>query len=89
MTFGKELVGLLTKPFMFGKFLVHAGGSVEVWTKNILYRFMKGQTHFGMSEGSWSVLYGADLSAFCLKNKKQKIQGATWMSYSFSGWVLI
>jgi hypothetical protein len=29
--------------------------------------------------------YGADLSAFCLKNKKQKIQGATWMSYSFSG----
>jgi hypothetical protein len=23
------------------------GGSVEVWAKNILYRFMKGQTHFG------------------------------------------
>ena len=27
------------------------GGSVEVWTKNILYRFMEGQTHFGMPRG--------------------------------------
>jgi hypothetical protein len=25
---------------------------VEVWTKNILYRFMKGQTHFGMPKGA-------------------------------------
>ena len=28
------------------------GGSVEVWTKNILYQFMKGQTHFGMQRGA-------------------------------------
>ena len=25
------------------------GGSVEVWTKDILYQFMEGQTHFGIS----------------------------------------
>ena len=25
------------------------GGSVEVWTKNILYQFMEGQTHFSTS----------------------------------------
>jgi hypothetical protein len=28
------------------------GCSVEVWTKNILYWFMKGQTHFGMPRGA-------------------------------------
>jgi hypothetical protein len=28
------------------------GGSVEVWTKNILYRFMECQTHFGMPRGA-------------------------------------
>ena len=27
------------------------GSSVEVWTKNILYRFIEGQTHFGMPRG--------------------------------------
>jgi hypothetical protein len=32
------------------------GGSVEVWTKNILYRFMEGQTHFGILSNS-SKLY--------------------------------
>jgi hypothetical protein len=41
MSFGRELVGLDTAPSMFGKFLVHALGSVKVWTKNILYQFMK------------------------------------------------
>jgi hypothetical protein len=30
------------------RFWCMRGGSVEVWTKNILYRFMEGQTHFGM-----------------------------------------
>ena len=28
------------------------GGSVEVWMKNILHRFIKGQTHFGMPRGA-------------------------------------
>ena len=27
------------------------GGSVEVSTNNILYQFIKGQTHFGMQRG--------------------------------------
>ena len=27
------------------------GSSVAVWTKNILYRFIEGQTHFGMLKG--------------------------------------
>jgi hypothetical protein len=53
MTFGMELVVLLTKPSMFGKFLVHVwrycGGLNK---ENILNRFMKGQTHFGMSRGA-------------------------------------
>ena len=30
MNFGRELVVLLTKPSMIGKFLVHVGGRVEV-----------------------------------------------------------
>ena len=41
MAFDRELVVLLTKPSMFGKILV------RVWTKNILYQFIEGQTHFG------------------------------------------
>ena len=28
------------------------GGSVEVRIKNILYRYIKGQTHFGMPKGA-------------------------------------
>jgi len=28
------------------------GGSVEVWTKNILYRFIESQIHFGMPRGA-------------------------------------
>ena len=26
--------------------------SVEIWTKNSLYWFIKGQTHFGMQRGA-------------------------------------
>ena len=36
------------------------GGSVEVWTKSILYWFIKGQTHFGMPVGAkmnWPKMY--------------------------------
>ena len=33
---------------MFGKFLVYTRRCVEIWTKNILYGFNEGQTHFGM-----------------------------------------
>ena len=42
MAFGRELVVMLTKPCMFG-------GQVEVSTKNIMYRFIEGQTHFKFS----------------------------------------
>ena len=28
------------------------GGSMEVWTKNILYRFIEDQTRFGMPRGA-------------------------------------
>ena len=47
---------------MFGKFPVHAGrwctmcGGVEVWYKNILNRFIEGQTHFGMPSGAKMIL---------------------------------
>jgi hypothetical protein len=37
MTFGRELVVLLTKPSMFGKFLVHAwssGSALKAMTRN-------------------------------------------------------
>ena len=47
MTFGRELVGFLTKPSMFDKFWCMIGGRVEVQTKNIMYRFIEGLTHFG------------------------------------------
>ena len=52
MTFGRELVVLLTKPFMFNKSLVHVWRSCgglkgQRPSKNILYWFIEGQTHFG------------------------------------------
>jgi hypothetical protein len=57
MTFGRELVVLLTKLSMFAKFWCMRGGTVEVWTKNILYRFMEGQTHFSTSlKPLWSFM---------------------------------
>jgi hypothetical protein len=52
MSFGRELVVLLRKPSMFGKLWCMRGGSVEVWPKNILYRLIEGQTHFGMPRGA-------------------------------------
>ena len=52
MTFGQELVSLHTTPSVFGKFAVHDRGSVDIWTNNILYRFIEGQTHIGMPRGA-------------------------------------
>ena len=52
MTSGWELVILHAKPSVFIKFLGRHEGCVEVWTKNILYWFIEGQTHFGMSRGA-------------------------------------
>ena len=46
--FGWELVVLHSSPCMFGEFQCMLGISVEVWMKNILYRIVEGQTHFGM-----------------------------------------
>ena len=43
-TIGGELVVLHTTPSMFVKFMVHS--------KNILYQFIEGQTHFGMPRGA-------------------------------------
>jgi hypothetical protein len=43
MPSGREFVVMHTTPSMFATFLV------VVWTKNILYRVIEGQTHFGMS----------------------------------------
>ena len=48
MTFGQELVVLLATPFMYNTFQCMLGGSVDVWAKNILYRFIEGQTHLGL-----------------------------------------
>ena len=45
-------VCLHTRPSRFRKFLVHAWGSVEVWTKRILCRIIEGRTHFGMPRGA-------------------------------------
>jgi hypothetical protein len=44
------LVVLHTTSFIFGNYRCITGGSVEVWRKNILYRFIEGQTYFGMQE---------------------------------------
>ena len=53
MTFPRKLVVLHTStPSMFGKLLVHAWRYCEDLNKNILYRFIKGQTHYGMSRGA-------------------------------------
>ena len=49
MTFGRRLVVLHTMPSIMGDFWCMPGGSVEVWTKNILYRFMKDHAHFSTS----------------------------------------
>jgi hypothetical protein len=72
MTFGRELVVLLTKPCMFGKFWYMRGGSVVVSTKNILYRFMEGQTHFDMSRGAkmsaW--IHGSNGSWICIRQRR-------------------
>ena len=60
MTFGRVLVVLLKKPSMFDKSLVHAWRWCGGLNKNILYRGMKGQTHFGMPRGAklgWMVLF--------------------------------
>ena len=48
MTFGRELVVLLTTPSMFGKFLVHLWKLCGGLNKgHSIYRFIEGQTHFG------------------------------------------
>ena len=53
MTFGRELVVLHTTPFHVSVSLrCMLGGSVEVRTKNILDRFVEGQTRFDMSRGA-------------------------------------
>ena len=62
MTFGKKLLVLHTRSSCWVSFWCVLGGSdVEVETKNILYLFMKRQTHvFGMPKRSsnnfWSLL---------------------------------
>ena len=52
MGFGRKLVVLHTRPSMFYKLLVHAGDGVELWTRISVYRFMKGEIHFGMPRGA-------------------------------------
>ena len=46
MAFGQELVILHTTPSIFGK-VAMLRVSVEIRAKNILYRFVEGQTCFG------------------------------------------
>ena len=46
MAFGQELVILHTTPSIFSKFVM-LRVSVEVRVKDILYRFVEGQTRFG------------------------------------------
>jgi hypothetical protein len=48
---GSWLFCLQNFPCLVSFWCMH-GGSVEVWTKNSLYRLMKGQTHFGMPRGA-------------------------------------
>ena len=43
--YGEELVDLHTTPSMFVNFLVYAWG-VEVWTNNMFYWFIEGQTRY-------------------------------------------
>jgi hypothetical protein len=45
------------------------GGSVEVGTKNILYWFMKGQTHFGMPRGAKEHLRACNIFLGCMVNE--------------------
>ena len=52
MTTGPKLVEYHTTPPCLVNWWCMLGGSVEIFTKNILYPFMKGQYHFGMSRGA-------------------------------------
>jgi hypothetical protein len=49
MTFGRGLVVLLTKPSMFGKFLVHAWRFEQ---RTFYIGSLEGQTHFGLPRGA-------------------------------------
>lgn len=52
---GRELVVMHIKFSMFGKFCsacVEVG--MEIWTKSILFRFSRSQTHFGMPSIHWT-----------------------------------
>jgi hypothetical protein len=53
------------------------GGSAEVWKKNILYRFMKGQTHFGMTFwtiDNWNPLVDNQIDLFIYAILRHKFQ---------------
>ena len=52
MTFGWALIVLNRIPSMFSKFLAHDWRSCGDSRENIVYQFIKGQSHFGMPRGA-------------------------------------
>ena len=52
MTFGRELVVLHVRPSMLGNFWCMVAGSLEVWTKKILYWFIDSQTRSSIPRGA-------------------------------------
>ena len=68
MTLGLELVVLHTTPSIIGKFLVHAWRSCG-GLKNILYQFIKDQTHVGMPRGPKMSMALAEPKQVALRSK--------------------